>query len=185
MEKFYFITGNKGKFREAKDKLGYLDIELIQKNMGYLEIQASDLKEIALFGINYCSERLKSPFFLEDSGLFIEELNSFPGPYSRYVQDTIGNDGILKLLSNVKNRSAYFKSVVGLFKDGPHLFEGISRGTIANEMSGQGGFGYDPIFIPEENSRTFGEMTTKEKNAFSHRGKALEIMAKYLENGVE
>jgi len=185
MEKFYFITGNKGKFREAKDKLGYLDIELIQKNMGYLEIQASDLKEIALFGINYCSERLKSPFFLEDSGLFIEELNSFPGPYSRYVQDTIGNDGILKLLSNIKNRSAYFKSVVGLYKDGPHLFEGISRGTIANEMSGQGGFGYDPIFIPEENSRTFGEMTTKEKNAFSHRGKALEIMAKYLENGVE
>ena len=74
---------------------------------------------------------------------------------------------------------------MGLYKDGPHLFEGISRGTITNEMRGQGGFGYDPIFIPEENSRTFGEMTTMEKNAFSHRGKALEIMAKYLESGVE
>ena len=185
MEELYFITGNKGKFKEAKEKLGYLDIELIQKKIEYPEIQASDLKEIALFGINYCSERLKSPFFLEDSGLFIEELNSFPGPYSRYVQDTIGNEGILKLLLGVTNRSAHFKSIVGLYKDGPHLFEGISRGTITNEMKGHNGFGYDPIFIPKENSRTFGEMTTQEKNTFSHRGKALEIMAKYLENGVE
>jgi len=91
----------------------------------------------------------------------------------------------LKLLSGVKNRSAYFKSVVGLYKDGPHLFEGISRGTITNEIRGYEGFGYDPIFAPEENLKTFGEMTTTEKNAFSHRGKALEIMAKYLETGVE
>ncbi|MCC7573481.1 MAG: XTP/dITP diphosphatase [Candidatus Methanofastidiosum sp.] len=185
MKELYFITGNKGKFKEAKEKLKHLDIELIQSNMGYPEIQASELKEIALFGINFCSERLKSPFFLEDSGLFIEELNSFPGPYSRYVQDTIGNEGILKLLLGIKNRSAYFKSTVGLYEDGPRLFEGVSRGTIANEIKGEGGFGYDPIFIPEEASKTFGEMTTREKNCFSHRGKALDIMVKYLENGVE
>jgi len=185
MEELYFITGNKGKFKEAKEKLKFLDIELIQANIGYPEIQASDLKEIALFGINFCSERLKSPFFLEDSGLFIEELNSFPGPYSRYVQETIGNEGILKLLLNIRNRSAYFKSTVGLYKNGPHIFEGISRGTISNEIRGHEGFGYDPIFIPKENSKTFGEMTTTEKNKFSHRGIALENMAKYLENGVE
>ncbi|KYC46305.1 MAG: Non-canonical purine NTP pyrophosphatase [Candidatus Methanofastidiosum methylothiophilum] len=185
MEELYFITGNKGKFKEAKEKLKYLDIELIQADMEYPEIQASDLKEIALFGINYCSESLKSPFFLEDSGLFIEELNSFPGPYSRYVHETIGNDGILKLLLNINNRGAYFKSTVGLYKDGPHIFEGVSRGTISHEIRGQGGFGYDPIFIPENNSKTFGEMTTVEKNKFSHRGKSLEKLGKYLENGVE
>ncbi len=185
MFKLYFITGNREKFKEAKDRFKYLDIKLIQSKIEYPEIQASDITEIALYGINYCSERLKSPFFLEDSGLFIEELNCFPGPYSRYVQDTIGNEGILKILSNIKKRSAYFKSVVALYKDGPHLFEGISRGAISNKLRGQNGFGYDPIFIPEESSKTFGEMSTKEKNKFSHRSIALENMAKYLENGVE
>lgn len=181
----YFITGNKGKFKEAKDKLKYLDIKLIQKKIEYPEIQASDINEIALFGLKFCSERFKSPFFLEDSGLFIEELNCFPGPYSRYVQDTIGNEGILKLLSNIKRRSAYFKSIVGLYTDGPHIFEGISRGAISNEIRGLNGFGYDPIFIPKDSLKTFAEMTTEEKNKISHRSMALENMAKYLENGVE
>ena len=185
MEELYFITGNSGKFKEAREKLKHIDVELIQANIGYPEIQASDLKEIALFGIDFCSESLKSPFFLEDSGLFIEELNSFPGPYSRYVHETLGNEGILKLLLNSNDRSAYFKSTVGLYMNGPHIFEGVSRGTISNEIRGQGGFGYDPIFVPEGISKTFGEMTTVEKNKYSHRGKSLEIMAKYLENGVE
>ena len=185
MEKLYFITGNKGKFKEAKIMLRPLNIKLIQTDIGYPEIQASDLKEIVLFSINFCNERLKSPFFLEDSGLFIDELNSFPGPYSRYIQDTIGNDGILKLLLNVNNRSAYFKSIVGLYKNGPHIFEGISRGIISNEILGHGGFGYDPIFIPEKSPKSFGEMTTIEKNKFSHRGRALEKLVTYLESGVE
>jgi len=185
MEKLYFITGNKGKFKEAKIMLRPLNIKLIQTDIGYPEIQASDLKEIVLFSINFCNERLKSPFLLEDSGLFIDELNSFPGPYSRYIQDTIGNDGILKLLLNVNNRSAYFKSIVGLYKNGPHIFEGISRGIISNEILGHGGFGYDPIFIPEKSPKSFGEMTTIEKNKFSHRGRALEKLVTYLESGVE
>jgi XTP/dITP diphosphohydrolase len=185
MEELYFITGNKGKFKEAEDKLKHLDIKLIQLKLEYPEIQSSDLREIALYGLNFCSERFKSPFFLEDSGLFISELNSFPGPYSRYVRDTIGNDGILKLLLGVTNRNAYFKSVVALYKNGPHIFEGVSMGKISNEIRGQGGFGYDPIFIPNGSSKTFGEASTQEKNMCSHRGKALDAMVRHLENGVE
>lgn len=185
MEKIYFITGNKGKFKEAKEILKHLSIKLIQIDIDYPEIQAKDLKEIVLFGIDFCNERLKSPFFLEDSGLFIDKLNSFPGPYSRYIQETIGNDGVLKLLLNENNRGAYFKSTVGLYKNGPHIFEGISRGTISNEIRGNQGFGYDPIFIPEKSPKSFGEMTTIEKNKFSHRGKALEKLAMYLGSGVE
>ena len=84
----------------------------------------------------------------------------------------------------MNNRSAYFKSIVGLYKNGPHIFEGISRGIISNEILGHGGFGYDPIFIPEKSPKSFGEMTTIEKNKFSHRGRALEKLVKYLESGV-
>jgi len=185
MEELYFITSNKGKFKEAEAKIKHLDIELIQLRLDYPEIQASDLKEIALYGLDFCSERFKSPFFLEDSGLFIDELNSFPGPYSRYVQETIGNDGILKLLLGIINRRAYFKSVVALYDKGHHTFEGISMGKISNEIRGKEGFGFDPIFIPLESSKTFGEISTEEKNKYSHRGKALDAMVKYLENGVE
>jgi len=185
MEELYFITSNKGKVKEAKEKLNHLDIEIIQLELDYPEIQASDLKEIALYGLDFCSEKFKSPFFLEDSGLFIEELNSFPGPYSRYVHETIGNDGILKLLLGLSNRNAYFKSVIGLYNNGPIIFEGVSRGKISNEIIGKSGFGYDPIFMPENSEKTFGEMSTEEKNSYSHRGKALDNMVKYLEKGVE
>jgi len=101
----YFVTSNKGKFLEANAIFG----DLIQKDIGYTEIQADTLEEVAAFGMREVAERLQGPVMLEDAGLFVEALSGFPGVYSAYVQKTIGNRGILRLMEGVENRRAYFR----------------------------------------------------------------------------
>ncbi len=118
--------------------------------------------------------------FIEDSGLFVEALKGFPGVYSAYVFKTIGYSGILKLLAGVENRRAYFESVVGLkLKGEVRIFRGRVDGVIAEKARGKGGFGYDPIFIPEGSEKTFAE-APEIKNRVSHRKRALEEMRKFL-----
>ena len=186
MKKLYFITGNKGKYIEAKEKFSELNIEIIQKNLGYPEIQSDSLESVAIYGVEDIQKRFDKPFFLEDAGLFIDSLNGFPGVYSAFVFYKIGCLGILKLMEELKNnkRKACFKSVMA-FKEpnsGIKLFIGESRGTISEKLKGENGFGYDPIFIPENEKRTFGQMETKEKNLFSHRGKSLIKLIDYFKN---
>ena len=165
-----FITSNKGKYVEARAIIDGLE----QKDLGYTEIQADTLEEVAVYGINEIMARLKEPAMLEDAGLFIEALGGFPGVYSAYVQKTIGNEGILRLMDGVSNRKAFFKSVVVYSEPGlePRMFQGIVEGQIGHEARGSSGFGYDPIFIPEGESRTVAEMPLDEKNKISHRGQA-------------
>uniref|UniRef100_A0A7J3M3X7 dITP/XTP pyrophosphatase n=1 Tax=Archaeoglobus fulgidus TaxID=2234 RepID=A0A7J3M3X7_ARCFL len=167
-----FITSNEGKFREAKEIAKKFSIEIEWLKMEYEEPQGKDLEEIAVKSAKILSKEIDKPFFIEDSGLFIEALNGFPGPYSSYVFKTIGNKGILKLMESVENRKAYFKAVVA-FCDGREIrtFEGIVYGEISTEIKGEKGFGFDPIFL--YGSKTFAEMG-EEKNLFSHRRKALE-----------
>ena len=171
----YFITGNKNKFEEAKKLMD--NIEML--HIPYPEIQADSLEEVAEYGVEYLKGKIKGKFFLEDSGLFIDSLNGFPGVYSAYVFKTIGNDGILKLMKGIENRNAYFKAVIGYYDGSLHLFEGTCHGKISYKKRG-GGFGYDPIFIPEGSKKTFGEMSKEEKNKFSHRGKAMQNFIKFL-----
>ena len=119
---------------------------------------------------------------MEDAGLFVEALNGFPGPYSKYVYTTVGIKGILNLMKNVTNRSAYFMSAVsfGNPNEEPFCFVGKADGKLSLDERGTSGFGYDPIFIPSEgDGRTFAEMTTDEKNGYSHRAKALRKFAKW------
>jgi XTP/dITP diphosphohydrolase len=125
---------------------------------------------------------IDSPYIIEDTGLFIECLDGFPGPYSSYVLGTIGLEGILKLLSNVENRKAYFKSVgvVAINKSILKIFRGILKGYIAYEKRGRYGFGYDPIFMPEKMEKTLAELSIEEKNKISHRGRLFEKMANYI-----
>ncbi|MDI9611079.1 MAG: XTP/dITP diphosphatase [Archaeoglobaceae archaeon] len=167
-----FITSNEGKFREAKELAEMFSIEIEWLRMEYEEPQALELEEIARKSAEILSEKIKEPFFIEDSGLFIEALNGFPGPYSSYVFKTIGNEGIIKLMAGIKNRKAYFKAIVAYF-DGSKIktFDGIVHGEIALEIRGRKGFGFDPIFLYGD--RTFAEMG-EEKNLVSHRRKALE-----------
>jgi XTP/dITP diphosphohydrolase len=172
----YFITSNKGKYFEAKEKLRPLGFSVIQKDLGYPEIQAESLKDVALQGITHVRMSFNKPFMLEDAGLFIKALHGFPGVYSKYVFFTIGLPGILQLLSEVKDRKAVFRSVYAYSEPEhkPIIAVGECNGAISREQRGKNGFGYDPIFLPKGLRRTFGEMTTDEKNRYSHRSKALD-----------
>jgi len=186
MKTLYIVTGNQGKYKEFSEKLGSENYELIQDDKGYPEIQADSLEEVAQFGIKYVSQRCKQPFFLEDSGLFIDALHGFPGVYSKYVFFTLGLPGILQLLQSkkIKDRAAVFRSVIGYYEPDqePRLFIGECKGFIGMQMIGNNGFGYDPLFIPKGKQHTFAEMTTEEKNLCSHRGKAVEQLLKFLYN---
>ena len=173
----YFITSNRHKYEEIQ-KLTSVTIE--QKNLDYPEIQTDTLEAVAEYGIEYCYSQLKAPCFVEDSGLFIEVLSGFPGVYSNYVFRTLGCKKVAALLGD--NRKAYFKSVIA-YRDrsGTSFFTGEIHGTITETVRGKKGFGFDPIFIPEGEDRTFAQMSTEEKNLYSHRGKAFKTFINYLE----
>jgi XTP/dITP diphosphohydrolase len=176
--KLNFITSNEGKFREAREIASSYGIEVAWLKMKYDEFQGDTLEEIAVKSAKALSKAIGEPFFIEDSGLFVEALNGFPGVYSSYVLKTIGNPGILKLMDGVENRKAYFEAVIA-FYDGSeiHTFVGRVEGEIAEEMRGEKGFGYDPIFLYGD--RTFAEMG-EAKNAVSHRRRALENFLRWL-----
>ncbi len=175
----YFVTSNKGKFAEAQNIIP----DLVQLDIGYTEIQADTLEEVVLFGMRELSSRLNAPFIIEDAGLFIDALNGFPGVYSAYVQKTIGNEGILKLMDGAEKRDAVFRSIVGYSAPGRDhvIFKGELRGRICFEPRGTGGFGYDPIF--EVDGKTVAEMGIEEKNRISHRGRSMMALRIWLEGG--
>jgi len=175
----YFITTNKGKWKEIQEEMNEYEIERI--SMAYPEIQADSLKEVASYALEYLSKKVDGIFMIEDSGLFIKVLKGFPGVYSSYVFKTIGNEGILKIMQGVKERKASFRSLIAFYDGKMHFFEGICKGKIADKQRGKGGFGYDPIFIPNGCERTFAEMETMEKNKYSHRGKAIRKLKEHLE----
>jgi XTP/dITP diphosphohydrolase len=181
--RIYFITSNHSKFLEAKLKLEQVGIELQQKTIVYPEIQSDNLEAIVKFALKWLEGKVKAEAMIEDSGLFIQALNDFPGPYSAWVQRTIGNKGILKLMDKLpsKDRKARFKAVIGYKeKNKVTFFKGECKGLISKEEKGKSGFGYDPIFVPTGERRTFAQMSAKEKNRYSHRGKALDQLVKYL-----
>jgi XTP/dITP diphosphohydrolase len=153
----------------------------MQKDIGYTEIQAETLEEVAAFGIAEVMERLCAPVMIEDAGLFVDALKGFPGVYSAYVQKTIGNQGILRLMEGEQNRKAFFKSVVAYAEPGmePVMFQGEIHGRIGFEVKGTKGFGYDPIFYVDEKS--LGEMEIEEKNRISHRASSMRELKDWLE----
>lgn len=126
--------------------------------METIEIQADDVEEVAIYSAKWASEKLKCNVLKNDSGLFVESLNGFPGVYTHYADDTIGEDGLLKLMEGVENRKAYFKEVLAYVEYGkePITFVGITPGTIAKEKSGTYGWSWDFIFIPEGETKTLG-----------------------------
>jgi len=180
--KINFITGNLGKLNEVKQKLKHLDITIVQENIGYPEIQANTIEEVATYGLEDIKKRFQGTFILEDAGLFIKTFRGFPGVYSKFVHSTIGCAGILKLMKNQKDRTAIFRSVYGYSEPDvdPIFFVGECCGKISTAQRGTNGFGYDPIFIPENKNLTFAELNTEDKNLLSHRGKALENFINFL-----
>lgn len=177
-----FVTSNPGKAREADEILGD-DVE--RADYDYVEIQSDSLADIAEYGARDAYGELGEPCFVDDSGMFVEGVGGFPGPYSSYVYSTLGLDGVLRALEGFEgdDRAARFDCVVA-YHDGDdvHTFEGTVRGRVAHERRGEGGFGYDPIFevAEDEEGRTFAEMPSEEKNEVSHRRRAFEAFADFL-----
>lgn len=186
MKTLYFITSNKGKLHEAQERFSFVGVTVVQKNIGYPELQAATLEEVAQFGVTHVQQRFHQPFILEDAGIFIDALHGFPGVYSSYVYHTVGLQGILQLLKGVPmaKRGATFRSVFAYAEMHvkPHFFTGECRGIIALKEQGHKGFGYDPLFVPQGETRTFAQMDTNEKNQFSHRGKSLEKLLDFFKN---
>ncbi len=178
--KITFITGNQHKVKEAKDIFDNFGIELEHADFGYPEIQG-ELVDVARFGAKHVAKRLGKPVIVEDAGIFIKALKWFPGTYSSYVQDTLGNKGILKLMSDVEDRYAEFRSAVGFCTPNtePEIFLGTVYGNIELLEKGSNGFAYDPLFKPEGYEKTFGELSIIEKNKFSHRRRSLEKFASW------
>ena len=122
---------------------------------------------------------LRKPLFVEDSGLFVPALNGFPGAYSAWVLRKLGNEGILRLLEG-KNREAEFRCAIA-FTEGKEvrLFTGEVKGRVSESIRGNGGFGYDPVFIPEGEEKTFAEEPSL-KDPLSHRSRALQKFGEFL-----
>jgi XTP/dITP diphosphohydrolase len=181
-----FVTGNKHKVIEAEAVLREFGIRVKPISIARkIEIQHDSLEEIARFAAVEAYKQVGAPVLVEDSGLFIEKLNGFPGPYSSYVYKTIGVRGVLKLMEDYKDwesRKAKFVCVVAyaLSETDVKIFRGETEGYISFDARGSSGFGFDPIFIPQGATKTFAEMSIDEKSLYSHRGKAFRAFGEWL-----
>lgn len=185
----FFVTGNTHKFDEISKvfKNKHLNYQLRQLDLNPIEIQADSLKKVARFKLNSVKSQINGSFFIEDAGFFVDyPLAGFPGVYSSYVHNTIGNKGIIALIKDFNQTKAHFSSVIALYFEPLNedfLFEGKVEGKISNELRGSKGFGFDPIFIPNEiPGKTFAEIKTEEKNKISHRGRALDKFINFMRN---
>lgn len=171
-----FASTNQNKYREVQSILSSYGITVDFAQVNLVEVQSDSLEDIAREKAKSAFAQIGRPVIIEDDGLFIDALKGFPGQYSSFVYKTIGNEGVLKLLAGQAGRAASFRSLIA-FYDGKSLSisEGKVDGRISDKIT-EGGWGYDPIFIPAETDLTFAQLQDK-KNEYSHRRKALEKFA--------
>jgi XTP/dITP diphosphohydrolase len=181
----FFATSNINKFNEAREVLAESRIALGMLRIKSLEIQSESLEEIAQASVIEAFRRYRLPMVVEDAGLFVDALNGFPGPYAAYVYRTVGNEGLLRLMEGIDSREAKFKSVVAYFSselESPMCFEGTVTGEIVRrerKATNKMGFGFDPIFKPDNSDRTFAQMNVVEKSKRSHRAAAFRKFAEW------
>lgn len=166
--KIVYMTGNKFKLLTAKKNLEPLGIEIENKVIDCPEIQSNSIEEVAKYSSKYSSNALKCNTLKNDSGLVIPALNGFPSAYSKYVEETLTEDGIIKLMAGIEDRSAYFLEVFAYteYNREPVVFVSKTKGSIAKEKSGENGWGYDKIFIPEGESKTLACFDDNERWKF-------------------
>lgn len=175
------VTSNANKAREVAAYFeGVLEVEHVALECP--EFRHNDVGEIASGKAKFAYRRLSRPLIVDDTGLFIDALGGFPGPYAAYVQDTIGNAGILRLMEGIEERSARFETAIAFAReDGIRVFRGVISGTIVAPRGAEG-FGYDPIF--EYAGQTLAEMPLAEKNRVSHRARALQAFRAWIEQEI-
>lgn len=187
--KLIFASHNENKAKEIRtlmpdhiELLTLADMQLMEE----IPETATTLEGNAHLKAAYVYDRFGLNCFADDTGLEVKALNGAPGVYSaRYAgqeKDPQANmELLLKKLSNVSDRRARFRTSIALYWNGnQHFFDGIVEGEIAKVQAGAEGFGYDPIFIPQNSKRTFAEMTLQEKNQQSHRARALQKMVDFI-----
>jgi len=187
--KIIFASHNQNKVKEIQNLLGD-EIQLLSLTELGLEEDipetADTIEGNSLLKAKYIWEKYQMTCFADDTGLEIEALNGEPGVFSaRYAGDRKNDDAnidkVLSKLSGHENRNARFKTVITLINEGQEFqFTGIVNGEIGSEKIGQNGFGYDPIFVPEKQGKTFAEMTLNEKNLFSHRARAFQQLVNFI-----
>jgi XTP/dITP diphosphohydrolase len=202
----HYVTTNPGKAREARE---YLGTEVTRTDFDYPEIQAPELGPISAEGARAAYREVGEPVIVDDAGLFVKALDGFPGPYSSYVEETLGIERVWDVGRREEDRRASFRCVIAYCDGDPFdaspdpvdredrhaaaasgeradaaddalpvkLFTGRVQGTLVAPR-GEGGFGYDPIF--EHDGQTLAEMDMEEKNAISHRGRALAKFAEWF-----
>ena len=184
-----FATNNENKTREIRNIIGnsfnLLSLNDLNINEDIPENEPT-LEGNALHKARYIYKKFNRSVFADDTGLEIDMLNGLPGVKSaRFAgenKDSEANiDKVLSMMGDSKNRSARFRTVIALIiEENEYLFEGIVDGNITDERRGSDGFGYDPVFMPVGESRTFAEMPLDEKNKISHRARAFEKLRKFL-----
>lgn len=180
MKQIYVATTNPGKLAEIQQ---ILRVPLEAVDLEIDEVQSMDLVYVAKKKVEGAYEKIKKPIIVDDVGIFLDAWNGFPGPFIKFMLDSLGYDGILKAFENEKNRKVRVESAIG-FHDGnkPHVFVGKATGTISFEKKGSSGFGFDPIIIPDGYSQTFAEMDPAVKNKISPRSNALVQFKEFLDS---
>lgn len=187
--KILFATNNAHKLAEVAAVLGEGWELVTPRDCGVVEEipeTQPTLEGNASEKAHYLNDRTGLDCFADDTGLEVEALAGAPGVHSaRYATDghdfAANNRLLLKNLEGCDNRRARFRTVISLLIGGEeHLFEGVVEGRIIDEETGHEGFGYDPLFVPDGYDRTFAQMTTAEKNATSHRARAVRKLAAFL-----
>lgn len=189
--KIVFATNNAHKLREVQQTVGDKFEIVSLRECGVVEdIPENEptLEGNALAKARYIYSRTGLSCFADDTGLEVDALGGEPGVRSaRYATDGHDDEAnkrlLLERMEGKENRGAQFRTAMALILDGEeYLFEGVVRGEILTQECGDGGFGYDPLFAPEGRSESFAEMSADEKNAISHRGRAVRKLAEFLNN---
>ena len=189
--KIVFATNNAHKLREVQQTVGDKFEIVSLRECGVVEdIPENEptLEGNALAKARYIYSRTGLSCFADDTGLEVDALCGEPGVRSaRYATDGHDDEAnkrfLLERMEGKENRGAQFRTAMALILDGEeYLFEGVVRGEILTQECGDGGFGYDPLFAPEGRRESFAEMSAEEKNAISHRGRAVRKLAEFLNN---
>lgn len=172
------ITGNEGKAYEYESILG-IKVTAVKDDL--IEIQELDVAKVVERKAQDAYFKLRRPVLVDDTGLSLAEWGGLPGALVAWFLQSVGPQGILKMAASVTNRRATATTAIGYANEtGVQVFTGTMNGTLTTELRGNGGFGYDPIFIPDGHSQTFAEMSSEKKNAVSHRRLAADELRKAL-----
>lgn len=178
MEPLIIVTGNINKAKVAQRELG---IPVVQQSIDIEEIQSLDLREILEAKARKAYEKIGEPIMVDDMSLIFNDLHGIPGPLIRWFEESIGLDGLCKLADMGETRAATVEAGIGYCdKNGFEAFISTAIGRISPEPLGEGGFGWDKIFIPDGKSITRGQMNDDEYIQTSYRKKSFEALRSYL-----